>query len=254
MGIKMIPEQFPERRRKDLKRRAEARVFDALQKLELNGHGLYEFRYRNEGQQVDYALWVHDLARFAVQLKGGWYEMDNTGQWTLRMFEGAPDDVQSPLEETEDGCMEMRNGIHRATGYRTFVVGVLILTDTPRNEQMEHAARERHHVYIVWGLDTLAEDLQRIAGEVGITLPPKPGHSRNESRKVNELQFQDPAALKDADPERTDAPLVPATEPESERHLNLGSATINIQHVETLVIQHGPQDRDTSGTPAIPGP
>ena len=76
--------------------------------------------------------------------------MDNTGQWTLRMFEGAPDDVQSPLEETEDGCMEMRNGIHRATGYRTFVVGVLILTDTPRNEQMEHAARERHHVYIVW--------------------------------------------------------------------------------------------------------
>ena len=69
---------------------------------------------------------------------------------------------------------------------------------------------------------------------------------------MNELQFQDPAALKDADPERTDAPLVPATEPESERHLNLGSATINIQHVETLVIQHGPQDRDTGGTPPSP--
>ncbi len=38
-----------------------------------------------------------------------------------------------------------------------------------------------------------------------------------------------------------------------EMPLTLGSATINIQHVETLVIQQGPQDRDIDGRPAVSG-
>ena len=253
MGIKMMPDQFPDHRREDPKRGAEARVFDALQDLELNGHGLYEFRYRKEGQQVDYALWVHDLARFAVQVKGGQYDMDSTGQWSLRMLEGAPQKVQSLLEETEDGCMEMRDGVQRATDYLNFVVGILIFTDMPRNEQMEHAARERHHVHIVWGLDTLAEDLQRIAGEVGIKRPPRPRIAENEWGKANELQFSVPAGPR-LDQRQTQDTAAGKAEPEdAERLLSLGSATINIQHVETLVIQHVPQDRGTDGTPAVPG-
>ena len=68
-----------------------------------------------------------------------------------RPFEKVP----SPLEETEDGSMEMREGIQNGTDYWSFVVGVLIFPDITRNEQMEHAARERHHVHIIWGLHTL---------------------------------------------------------------------------------------------------
>ena len=66
MGIRMMLEQFPEHHRQDPKRGAEARVFDALQKLGLDGDGLYEYRYRKEGKQVDYPLWLHSMARFAV--------------------------------------------------------------------------------------------------------------------------------------------------------------------------------------------
>ena len=66
MGIRMMPEQFPEHRRQDPKRAAEARVFDALLDLGLNGYGLYEFRFRREGKQVDNPLWVPSLGRFAV--------------------------------------------------------------------------------------------------------------------------------------------------------------------------------------------
>ena len=51
MGIRMMLEQFPEHRRQYPKRGAEARVFDALQKLGLDGDGLYEYRYRKEGKQ-----------------------------------------------------------------------------------------------------------------------------------------------------------------------------------------------------------
>ena len=37
MGIRMMPEQFSEHRRQDPKRAAEARVFDALQSMDLDG-------------------------------------------------------------------------------------------------------------------------------------------------------------------------------------------------------------------------
>ena len=143
MGIRMMLEQFPEHRRQDPKRGAEARVFDALQKLGLDGDGLYEYRYRKEGKQVDYPLWLHSMARFAVQVKGGHYEMDNTDKWFLRMPDGRLERVHSsPLEETADGCMEMRDGILEVTGYKNFVAGMLIFRNMQRNEELEHMARE----------------------------------------------------------------------------------------------------------------
>ena len=119
MGITMRPDRFPEYRRQDAKRAAEARVFDALQNLDLNGHGLYEFRYRREGRQVDYPLWIHSMARFAVSVKGGPYELDSTGQWFLRTPGGRLERVPSPLEEAVDGAIEMRNAIRRPPEPRT---------------------------------------------------------------------------------------------------------------------------------------
>ena len=70
MGIRMIPDQFDQDRRQDPKRVAEARVFDALRNLDHDGYGIYEFRYRRGGREVDVALWLNGLARFAVQVKG----------------------------------------------------------------------------------------------------------------------------------------------------------------------------------------
>ena len=129
MGIRMIPEEFPQHRRHDPKRAAEARVFDALQNLDLDGHCLYEFRYRRGGVQVDYALWLDGLGRFAVQVKGGQHMVDRAGQWYRRTPDGAWEEIGSLLKELVDGCMEMRNGIREATSYQTFVAGLLLLPD-----------------------------------------------------------------------------------------------------------------------------
>ena len=74
MGIRMVPEQFDQDRRQDPKKADEGRVFDALQNLDLDGHCLYEFSYRRGGVQVDHALWLDNLGRFSVQVKG-------PGQW-----------------------------------------------------------------------------------------------------------------------------------------------------------------------------
>ena len=249
MGIRMTPQEFPKHRRNDPKRRAEANVFDALQTLDLDGYGLYEFRGRRGGRQVDFALWLNDLGRLAGSVKGGHFLVDSIGQWYRRSADGVLESIPSPLKELVDASIDMRNAISTATGYRNFVAGALFLPDMERDEALERVALNTEHLHIIFGLDNLKEDLERIAAREEFRSPPEPWFSENESRKVNELQFRGPEGSRDDD-EETPAveaatpPLVPGP---LDRELKLGSATIHIQHVETLVIQHGPQERDIEG-------
>ena len=184
MAIAILPEDFPPLRRDDPKRQAEARVFDALQNLPRNGHAIYEFRCREGSRQLDFALWLDRRGRFALQVKGGTYMLDSEGQWYLLKPDGSWVQVQSPLEETEEGCIEMHNAIDDATGYYGFVVSVLVFPDMERDEQIEWAARNHNHVHIIWGVNNLQEDLERIARQVGIERTPRSYHSENECRRV----------------------------------------------------------------------
>ena len=140
MGIKM-KEQFPASRRADPKRLAEARVYDALANLECNGHGLYEFRYRDDGQQVDFPLWLHGKGRFAIEVKGGRYEMPSAGEWQLVRPDGERTTAPSPVEEAADGAIEMRSAIIEATGFKNFIAAVLLFPDMERDKRIESAAR-----------------------------------------------------------------------------------------------------------------
>ena len=247
MGIEFKPPEFPEHRLNDPKRRAEADVFHALQNLGLNGHGIYEFRYRAGGRQLDKAVWGNHVGRFALQVKGGLYDMDEAGQWYRIRPDGTRERVSCPLEETEDGCMEMHNAIKEATGYSNFVVGVTLFPDMERNARMEEVARRRNHVYIIWGLANLREDLERIACEAPVRHPPKPSHSENECCKVSELQYRGPEDQREDVREMPDGASGQANSLEAERQLTLDSATIHIHQVNTLVIQHGPPERDIEG-------
>ena len=247
MGIRFNPPEFPEHRRSDPKRRAEADVFHALQNLGLNGHGIYEFRYREGGRQLDKAVWGNDVGRFALQVKGGRYEMDEDGQWFLIKPDGTRSPVPCPFEETEDGCMEMKNAIEEATGYTHFVVGVTLFPDMERNARMEEVARRRNHVYVIWGLDHLREDLERIAREAPVKHKPKPSHSENECRKVNELQYRGPEGQGEDGREMPNGASGQANSLEAERQVTLSADRVHINHVDTLIIQHGPPERDIEG-------
>ena len=258
MGIIMIPEQFDQDRRRDPKRAAEVRMHDALQNTDLEGHGIYEFCHRRGGREVDFALWVNGLARFAVQVKGGRYHLDDAGRWYLERPAGRRESVGSPLSATVDGSMELKNAIREATTYSTFVVGVLIFPDMARDEDMERAVRNRKHVHIIWGLDNLAQELRRIATEKEtITHPPEPGHSRNEWEALNGIQYRPLEGAREGAREgpREEAAAQEGEAPvaSGEMPLSLGSATINIQHVETLVIQGHPVPPETGQAPHAPG-
>ena len=188
MGIQMKG-QFPESRRQDPKRQAEARVFDALAGLECNGHCLYEFRYRDHGQQVDYALWLHGVGRFAIEVKGGDYEMPAPGEWALTRPDGGRITVPSPVDEAADGTIEMRSAILESTGFKNFVAAILLFPDMDRDERIERSARRSSCVHTVWGLDRLESGLERVAELAEFRRPPLSKISKNEWSKLYELQF-----------------------------------------------------------------
>ena len=254
MGIRMNPPEFPEQRRQDPKRRAEARVFDALQRLDLDGHGIYEFRFREGGAQLDFALWVTGLGRFALQVKGGSYRMDSEGRWYLSGPDGDALAPSSPLDKTEQGCIEMHDAIDQAANVYGFVASVLVLPDMEPDERMERAARNHKRVHIIWGLNNLEQDLERIAGQAWFKRPPEPWHSENECRLVFELQFRGYDADGPADGERP-VPEAPRTSPgdlAQEQEITVGSAIFNIQHLDKLIVLHYPPERGGDGQLLLP--
>ena len=230
MVIKM-KNQFPASRRQDPKRLAEARVYDALPRLELNGHGLYEFRYRDGGQQVDFPLWLHGIGRYAVEVKGGHYEMSKTGEWDLVRPDGERLSVPSPIDEAADGAIEMRNAILEATGFKNFVAAVLLFPDMERDARIENAARRSSCVHTVWGIDGLAADLERIAALAEFRRPPLSRISENEWSSLHELQYELPPAP-DCHRRGDGTP----THPEPVEGWEFGAQQVTIQHVEHLHI------------------
>ena len=241
MGIKM-KEQFPASRRQDPKRQAEARVYDALSRLEVNGHGLYEFRYRDGGQQVDFPCWIHGVGRYAVEVKGGRYEMSKAGEWELVRPDGERIGVPSPIDEAADGAIEMRNAIIETTGFKNFVAAVLLFPDMERDARIENVARRSSCVHTVWGLDDLCADLERIAALAEFRRPPLSRISENEWSNLNDLQYGRDAA---ADYRRRGE--LPLVHPEPVEGRGLDARQVIIQHVEHLHIHTSAPEGVTHG-------
>ena len=200
---------------------------------------------------MDFALWLDLQGRFAVQVKGGRYDMDEAGRWHLVRPDGRRESVASPLSATADASMELKNAIRAATGYKNFVVGVLLFPDMARNEDMERAVLNHKHIHIIWGLDNLAQDLARIASQE-VFYPPSPEYSRNEWEAVNRIQYRPLEGTRESlrDEAAADGE---ASVPAGEMPLTLGSATINIRHVERLIIMGNPLLPETGQAPHAPG-
>ena len=83
----ITPKEFPLERRADPKRQAEASVFDALAGSAASGHALYEWGTPGRSHRTDFALWLENTGRFAVEVKGGQYTLDSV-QWFLHTPDG----------------------------------------------------------------------------------------------------------------------------------------------------------------------
>ena len=171
--MRMFPKEFPSSRRKMPKRRAERRVYEALANSNRRGFCYYEWHKGYERIELDFAVWIEGLGRFALQVKGGRYVLID-GEWYLKTRDGVKLIESCPLDETKLAALDWHDDIKELaeTRYNPFVVPVLIFPDMEPDEAIERLAR-RKGVYVIWGTEHLMTDLEQIVGSrrVSDTLP-----------------------------------------------------------------------------------
>ena len=160
--MRMYPREFPANRRKKPKRRAERRIYEALAGSDRQGFGYYEWRRGYERIELDFAVWIAALGRFALQVKGGHYLLID-GEWRLKTRNGVVPIDTSPLDEAWLAALELHDEIEEraATPYNPYVIPVLVFGDMEPDAVIEQLAR-RKGVYLVWRTDDLVADLSAV--------------------------------------------------------------------------------------------
>ena len=160
--MRMFPKEFPQSRRKIPKRRAERRVYETLANIDSRGFCYYEWRKGYEHIELDFAVWVEDLGRFALQVKGGIYLLID-GEWYLKTRHGLQPVKSCPLDETKLAALDLHDDIKECahTVYKPFTVPVLVFPDMEPDRAIEQLAR-RTGVYVIWGVRHLMADLETI--------------------------------------------------------------------------------------------
>ena len=161
--MRMQPKEYPPHRRGDPKRRAESSVFEALAAIECQGFGYYEWRKGAQRIELDFAVWIPDLGRFALQVKGGRYRL-NDGDWFLATFEGLRPVRACPLDEAKLSALDLHDDIaeRAATPYNPYVVPTLCFPDMDEPAPDIENLAKRKGVYVIWGAENLLSDLEEI--------------------------------------------------------------------------------------------
>ena len=161
--MRIHPKEFPPNRRGDPKRRAELRVFEALAGINRQGFVHYEWRRGYERIELDFAVWIQGLGRFALQVKGGRYRIID-GQWHLVTRDGLRPVRLCPLDEAKLGALDLHDEISECAGvfYNPYVIPVLSLPDMTEPDPSVDNLAKRMGVYVVWGVEDLLLDLEQI--------------------------------------------------------------------------------------------
>ena len=161
--MRMYPREFPNTRRKKPKRRAERRIYKALAGSDRQGFVYYEWRRGYEHIELDFAVWIVGLGRFALQVKGGRYLLID-GEWYLKTRDGLVPIETSPLDEAWLAALDLHDDIEEraATHYNPYIIPVLVFSDMDPDPVIERLAC-RKGIYLVWRTDDLVADLSAIA-------------------------------------------------------------------------------------------
>ena len=165
--MRMYPREFPQARSEMPKRRAERQVFEALAESKRQGFAYYEWRRGYGRIELDFAVWIEGLGRFALQVKGGRYALTD-GDWHLKTRAGPRLITSCPLDETKLAALDLHDDTHEKaeTTYNPFVVPVLVFPDMEPDPHIESLA-SRKGVYLIWRTDALVECLSEIARSRG---------------------------------------------------------------------------------------
>ena len=147
--MNIYPKEFPVDRRDRPKRRAERRVYEALAGNDRQGFCYYEWRKGYDCIELDFAVWIEGLARFALQVKGGHYMLVDA-EWHLKTRESSRPVKSCPLDETKLATLDLHDDIREraSAAYNPFVIPVLAFPDMEPDAAIEKLAG-RKGVYLV---------------------------------------------------------------------------------------------------------
>ena len=160
--MRMYPREFPSGRRKKPKRQAEKRVYEALAGNDRQGFVYYEWRKGYGHIELDFAVWIEGLGRFALQVKGGHYLLID-GEWRLKTRDGVKLIESGPLDETKLAALDLHDDIKELAEahYNPYVIPVLVFPDMEPDLAIRQLAK-RTGVYVIWGVRNLLADLEEI--------------------------------------------------------------------------------------------
>ena len=179
--MKIHPE-FPRHRLKDPKRQAEKKLYDQLAQSNFPGYTLYEAYPGRGAPQLDFGVWLEEVARIAAQCKGGEYRV-HRGEWQLRTSKGWEHIKCSPVTESRDSALALRDLIERSTGLGVFVIAALIFPDMAFNQFLSDRAAEQK-VHALFGYGDLVDRLVGLTDKQQIIYPPTSGQILQEVELV----------------------------------------------------------------------
>ena len=109
----IVTPEFPEHRLQDPRRQAEWRVYQEIAGL--------------HAPQLDFGTWLQDVAHYGLQVKGG-ETATAGGEWRLHSANG-PETIPSPIAQTFDAAIAIRDIIKAQLHRKVFIFPVLCFPD-----------------------------------------------------------------------------------------------------------------------------
>ena len=124
--MKVTPD-FPDHRREDPKRAAELRIYNELANSLAPGQAVYELKATPEAPEVDFGIWLEDVARVGLQVKGVW-----------RLHSGIDAEIVTcPLQQAWDAAISIRDAVNERLHRKIFILPVLLFPDVEPDSAIE---------------------------------------------------------------------------------------------------------------------
>ena len=164
-------------------RGAELRVYQEIANSQRPGQALYGVKAARHSPEVDFVVWIEDVACFALEVKGGNFWVENGT--LFRQGPIGPEQVANPLRKAMDGALSISNAIKDRLPGGAFVISVLLFPDMEVEDDIRRWAQDSR-TNVMFGVTDLVrrltemDDVQdirhrptayRIEQEVAVLMP-----------------------------------------------------------------------------------
>ena len=191
-----ITPPMPEDRHNDPKRQAELAIYLQLEASDVAGESVYEARPDRHGREIDFVIWLEDVARIVMQVKGGQYRIER-GIWYLSAPDGE-EKKSTPAKQTWESALQFNRFLQeKIEGNRNpFVVPVLAFPDMDPDSQIEAWAAQAG-IHVIFGTEGFMERLVELAVNARVYFPPT---AEEIAEEVALVLPEEPASPLGADP------------------------------------------------------